>query len=47
MQNDSINCQIVSEFAITLTIAIRWKEKYDVVVVYYHHSLRSCGDKVK
>ena len=31
----------------THTIAIKWKEKYDVVVVDCHHSLCLCGDRMK
>ena len=33
MQNYSIFCQFRSKLAITLTIIIKWKEKYDAVVV--------------
>ena len=33
--------------AITLTIAIKWKEKHVAVVVDCHHSLRLCGDRMK
>ena len=31
----------------THTIAIKWKEKCDTVVVDSHHSLRLCGDRMK
>ena len=37
--------QFRSKLAITHTIAITWKEKYDAVVV--HCSLRLCGDRMK
>ena len=36
-----------SKLAITHTITIKWKEKYDPVVVDCHNSLCSCGDKMK
>ena len=39
-QNYDIFCQFRSKLAITHTIAIKWKEKYDAVVVDCHHSLR-------
>ena len=42
-RNYSIFCQFRSKLAITHTIAIKWKEKYDAVVVDCHHSLRLCG----
>ena len=32
---------------ITHTIAIKWNEKYDAVVVDCHHSLCLCGDRMK
>ena len=35
------------KLAITHTIAIKWKEKYDAVVVDCHHRLRLCGDRMK
>ena len=40
-------CQFRSKLAITHTIAIKWKEKYDAVVVDCHHSLCLCGDRMK
>ena len=43
MQNYGIFCQFRSKFAITQTIAIKWKEKYDAVVVDCHH----CGDRME
>ena len=46
-QNYGIFCQFRSQLAISHTIAIKWKEKYDAVVVDCHHSLRLCGDKMK
>ena len=39
--------QFRSKLAITHTIAITWKEKYDAVVVDCHHSLSLCGDRIK
>ena len=39
--------QFRSKFAITHTIAIKWEEKYDAVVVDCHHTLRLCGDRIK
>ena len=44
MQSYSIFCQFRSKLAITYTIAIKWKEKYDAVVVDCHPSLDLCGD---
>ena len=35
------------EIAITHIIVIKWKEKYDAVVVDCHHSLRLYGDRMK
>ena len=32
----AIFCQFTSKLAITHTIAIKWKEKYDAVVVDHH-----------
>ena len=43
-QNYGIFCQFRSKLANTHTIAIKWKENYDAVVVDCHHSLRLCGD---
>ena len=43
MQNYDNICQ----FRITHTIAIKWKEKYDVVVVDPQHSLGFYGDRMK
>ena len=39
--------QFRSKLAITHTIAIKWKENYDAVVVDCHHSLCLCGDRMK
>ena len=39
--------QFRSKLAITHTIAIKWKEKCDAVVVDCHHSLRFCVDQMK
>ena len=47
MQNYSIFCQFKSKLAFTHTMAIKWKKKYDAVVVDCHHSLRLCGDRMK
>ena len=47
MQNYDIFCQFRSKLAITHTIAIKWKEKYDAVVVDCHHSLRLCAARMK
>ena len=33
--------------SITHTIDIKWKEKYDAVVVDCHHNSRLCGDRMK
>ena len=38
MQNYGIFCQFRSKLAITHTIAIKWKEEYDAVVVDCHLS---------
>ena len=47
-QNYAIFCQFGIKLAITHTIAIRWKEKYDALVVNCHHSLGACGgDRLK
>ena len=46
-QNYGIFCQFRSKLAITHTIAIKWKEKYDAAVVDCHHSLCLCGDRMK
>ena len=32
--------------AITHTITIKWKEKYNAVEVDCHHNLRLCGDRI-
>ena len=42
-QNYGIFCQFRSKLAITHTIAIKTKEKYDAVVADCHH----CGDRMK
>ena len=47
MQNYVIFCHFRSKLAITHTIVIKWKEKYNAVVVDCHHSLRLCGDRMK
>ena len=47
MQSYSIFCQIRSKLAITHINAIKWKEKYNAVVVDCHHSLLSCGERMK
>ena len=47
MQNYDIFCQFRSQLAITHTIIIKWKEKYDAVVVDCHHNLHLCGDRMK
>ena len=47
MQNYVIFCKFRSELAIAQSIAIKWKEKYDAVVVDCHHSLCLCGDIMK
>ena len=47
MQNYGIFCQFRSKLAITHTIDIKWKEKYNSVVVDCHYSLRLCGDRMK
>ena len=39
--------QFKSKLATTHTITIKWKEKYDAVVVDCHHSLHLCGDRRK
>ena len=43
-QNYDIFCQFRSRLAISQAIAIKWKEKYDAVVVDCNHSLRLCGE---
>ena len=43
MQNYGIFCQFKSKLAITHTIVIKRKEKYDAVVVDCYH----CGDRTK
>ena len=43
MPNYGIFCQFRSKLAITHTLAIKWKEKYNALVVDCHH----CGDKMK
>ena len=47
MQNYGIFSQFRSKLAITHTIAIKWKQKYNAVVLDCHHSLRLCGDRMK
>ena len=47
MQKYSIFCQFRSKIAIIHTIAIKWKEKYNAVVVDCHHSLCLCDDRTK
>ena len=47
MQNYSLFCQFRSKLAIKNAIGIKWKEKYDTVVVDCHHSLCLCGDRMK
>ena len=47
MQNYGIFCQFRSKLAITHTIAIRWKEKFDAVVVDCYQTLHLCGDRMK
>ena len=47
MKNYGIFCKFRSKLATTHTIASKWKEKYDAVVVDCHHSLHLCGDKMK
>ena len=41
-QNFGNFCQV----RITHTIAIKWKKKYDAVVVDCHHSWVFCGDRM-
>ena len=43
MQIHGIFCQFRSKLTITHTIAIKWKEIYDAVVVDCHH----CGNRMK
>ena len=43
MQDHGIFCQFKNKLAITHTIAIKWKEKYDAVVVDCH----DCSDRMK
>ena len=45
MQNSKFSVSFRSKLAITHTITIKWKEKYDAVVV--DCSLRLCGDRMK
>ena len=47
MQNYGVFSQLRSKLAITHTFAMKWKEKYDAVVVDCHHSLHLCGDRMK
>ena len=47
MQKYRIFCQFRSKLAITHTIAVKWKKKYDAVVVDCHHSLCLCDDRMK
>ena len=46
-QNYVVFCQFRSKLAITHTIAIKWKEKYDAVVVDCRHSFCLYGDRMK
>ena len=46
-QNHGIFCQFRSKLAIIHTTAIKWKEKYDAMVVDCNHSLSLCGDRMK
>ena len=46
-QNYGIFCQFRSKLAITYTVAIKWKEKYNAEVVDCHHSLLLSGDRMK
>ena len=43
----AFSVSLESQLALTHTIAIKWKENYDAVLVDYHHSLCLCGDKMK
>ena len=47
MQDYGIFCQYISKLSITHTIAIKWKEKYNAVVVDCHHTLHLCGYRMK
>ena len=44
-------CMIVTTYGLLVVhesiISIAWKEKYDAVVVDYHHSLHLCGERMK
>ena len=44
-KNYDIFCQFRSK--LTHNFAIKWKDKYDAVVVDCHHSLCLCGDRMK
>ena len=44
MHNFGIFSQFANKLAITLTFAIDFMEKYDVVIEDCHHSLCVCGD---
>ena len=46
-QKYDIFCQFRRKLGITHTIAIEWKEKYVAEVVDCHHTLLSCGDRIK
>ena len=46
-QNYGIFCQFRSKLAITHTNTIKWKEKYDALVVNCHRILHLCGDTMK
>ena len=43
----SVSLEANLNLAITYTIAVKWKEKYDAVVVECHHRRRFCGDRMK
>ena len=47
MQDYGIFCQFSSKLAIPNTIFIKWKEKYNAVVVDCHHTLHLCGYRMK
>ena len=47
MQKYRILCQFRSKLAITHTIGMKRKEKYNAVVVDCHHSLYLCDDRMK
>ena len=48
LSNYCIFCQFrSSKLSVTHTIAIKWKEKYNAVLVDCHNSLCLCGDSMK